>query len=93
MFSTQNQYVKSNTIFNICFTCFSPASCRAVTRSSLEREVRVSNLGTVKLDTVLPMARHRYDISSKGAVLPGGNDAEPQTRYTLRRTTASIMKG
>ena len=40
------------------------------------------------------MARHRCDISSKGAVLPGRNDAEmgPPTCYTLRRITASIMK-
>ena len=48
----------------------------AVTRSSLEREVWGSNLGPVKSDTVLPTARHRCDISSKGAVLPGRNDAE-----------------
>ena len=49
---------------------------RALTRSSLEREVRSSHLGPVKLNTVLPMARHRCDISSKGAALPGRNDAE-----------------
>ena len=49
---------------------------RAVTRSSPEREVRGSNLGPVKSDTVLPTARHRCDISLKGAVLPGRNDAE-----------------
>ena len=49
---------------------------RAVMRSSLEREVRGSNLGPVKSDTVLPTARHRCNISSKGAVLPGRNDAE-----------------
>ena len=49
---------------------------RAVTRSSLEREVRGSNLGPVKSDTMLPTARHRCNISSKGAVLPGRNDAE-----------------
>ena len=49
---------------------------RAVTRSSLEREVGGSNLGPVKSDIVLPTARHRCDISSKGAVLPGRNDAE-----------------
>ena len=47
-----------------------------LTRSSLEREVSGSNLGPVKLDTVLPTARHRCEISSKGAVLPGRNDAE-----------------
>ena len=49
---------------------------QAVTRSSLEREVRGSNLGPVKSYTVLPTARHRCNISSKGAVLPGRNDAE-----------------
>ena len=32
---------------------------QAVTRSSLKREVRSSNLGPVKSDTVLPTARHR----------------------------------
>ena len=37
---------------------------------------RGSNLGPVKSDTVLPTARHRCNISSKGAVLPGRNDAE-----------------
>ena len=31
---------------------------------------------SIKSDTVLPAARHRCDISSKGAVLPGRNDAE-----------------
>ena len=30
----------------------------------------------VKSDTVLPKARHRCDISSKGAVLPRRNDTE-----------------
>ena len=49
---------------------------QAVTRSSLEREVWDSNLGPVKSDTVLPMARHRCDISSNGAVFPGRNDAK-----------------
>ena len=47
-----------------------------LTRSSLEREVWGSNLGPVKSDTELPTVRHRCDISSKGAVLPGHNDAE-----------------
>ena len=45
-------------------------------RSSLEWEIRGSNLGPVKSDTVLPTARHRCDISSKEAVFPGCNDAE-----------------
>ena len=44
--------------------------------SSLERLGRGSNLRPVKSDTVLPTARHHCDISSKGAVLPGRNDAE-----------------
>ena len=48
----------------------------AVTRSSLERQVRGSNLRPVKLDTVLPTVCYRSDTSSKGAVLPGRNDAE-----------------
>ena len=49
---------------------------------------------TVKSDTVLPTACHRCNASSKGVVLPGRNDAEmgPQTRYTLRRNTARIIK-
>ena len=67
---------------------------RAVTWSSLEREVLGSNLGPVKSDTVLPTARHYCNISSKGAVLPGRNDAEMARPacYTLPRITASIMK-
>ena len=71
--------------------CYWPVG-RAATRSSLLWEVRDLNLGPVKSDTVLPTARHRCNISSKGVVLLGRNDAEmgPQTRYTLRRTTASI---
>ena len=44
---------------------------RAVTPSLLKREIRGSNLEQVKSDAVLPTARHRYDISSKGALLPG----------------------
>ena len=44
--------------------------------SSLEREVQGSNRGPVKLDTVLPTARHCGDIPSKEAVLPGCSDAE-----------------
>ena len=48
---------------------------QAVTRSSLERGVLGSNLGPIKLDTVLSKARHCCNISSKGAVLPMRNDA------------------
>ena len=49
----------------------------------------------VKPNTVLPAARHRCDILSKEVVYP--TDAmtrrwAPQTRYTRRRNTASIMK-
>ena len=43
---------------------------RAVMRSCLEREVRGSNLGLFKSDTMLPTTRLRCNISSKGAVLP-----------------------
>ena len=49
---------------------------RTVTCSSLELEVLGSNLEAVKSATVLPTARHRYDISRKGAMLPGRNAAE-----------------
>ena len=45
-------------------------------RSSLEPEVRGSNLRPVKSDTVLPTAHHHSDISSKDAVLPEGNDTK-----------------
>ena len=38
--------------------------------------IRGFNLGPVKLDTVLPTARHRCGISSNEAVLRGHNDAE-----------------
>ena len=43
----------------------------------------------------MPTARHRCDISSKEAVLPVGvmtRKWAPQTRYTHRCDTASIMK-
>ena len=49
---------------------------RAVTRSSLGREVWDSNLGLVKSDAVLPTFRLRFDISLEETVLPGRNDAE-----------------
>ena len=65
------------------------------TRSSQELEVRGSNLGSVKLDSVLPTARHRCDISSKEAVLPAGTMTRrraSQTRYTLWCNTARIME-
>ena len=41
------------------------------------------------------MDRHCCDISLKGAAVPAGAMMRrwaPQTRYTLRRNTASIMK-
>ena len=69
--------------------------CRVVTCLSLEREVWDSNLGPVKSDTMLPTARHRCEISSKGAMLSTGamtQKGAPPTRYTLRPITASIMK-
>ena len=49
-----------------------------------------SNLRLVKLNKVFSMACHRREISSNETVLPARSD--PQTRYTLRRNTASIMK-
>ena len=46
-------------------------------------------VGAVKSDTVLLTVRHRCNISSKGAVLPGHNHAEMglQTRYMLWHNT------
>ena len=44
-------------------------------RGRVRCAVAISSL-RFKSDTVLPTARHRCDISSKGAVLPGRNDAE-----------------
>ena len=61
-----------------------------VTRSSistLERRVCGSNLGQVKSDAVLPTTRQRCDISSKGAVLPGRNDAEMGPANSLHVST------
>ena len=53
-----------------------PPVDRAVTRLFLEREVRGSNRGSVESDKVLLTVHHRCDIYSKGAVLPGRNNAE-----------------
>ena len=44
----------------------------AVTRRSLDREFEVQILGLVEMGRVLATARHRSDISSKGALLPAG---------------------
>ena len=67
---------------------------RLVTRSSLERVVRISYLGLVKSDTGLPTTRHDCNISSKGAFLPSAMTQRwaPQTRYKLGRNTGSIIK-
>ena len=43
-------------------------------RSSLEREAWSSNLWLVKSNAVLSMDRHRCDVSSKEAVMPGCNN-------------------
>ena len=64
---------------------------RALTNSSLEREVRGSNLGPVKSDAVLPTARYHCEISSKGAVLPRCNDVEMGPANSLH-ASASVMK-
>ena len=73
--STVCSGIERQTLRTSCKTKFVPVG-RAVTRSSLEREVKGSDLGPVKSDTVLPTARHRCDISSKGAVSLGRNDAD-----------------
>ena len=64
---------------------------RAGTRSSLVPEVWGSNLGPVKLHTVLPTARHRWDISSKGAVLPGRNDADVGSATSLHALAKDLI--
>ena len=56
---------------------------RTETRSTLEREVRGSNLAPVKSDSVLPKVCHRRDISSKEAVLLRRNDAEIGSQNSL----------
>ena len=70
------QLKSSNKVLRFIGRCDKPTEIelssfagRAVTRSYLEREVRGLNLGPVKSDTLLPTARRRYDIFSKGAVL------------------------
>ena len=67
---------------------------RAVMRPSMQRKIWGSNIGLVKLDSVLPMALYGCNVSLKRAVLPGRSDAgwAQQTCYTLRRNTASEMK-
>ena len=53
------------------------------------------NLLPIKSDSVLPTVRLRCDISLKGAVLPTGamlRKWAPQTRCTLLRNTANIIK-
>ena len=70
---------------------------RAVTRSSLEREVRGTTLGHVKSDAVLPTACHRSKIVSKAVLPPCCHGAMTrrwarQTCYTLWRNTTSRMK-
>ena len=79
MFSNENEYDvflhKLNSLYPsvrfIFETKIKPEVGRAVTRSSLEWDVGGSNLRPVKSNTVLPTTRHRCDISSKEAVLPG----------------------
>ena len=43
----------------------------------------MSNLKSVKSDTVLPTARHCCDVSFKGSMLPGQNDAEMSRSNSL----------
>ena len=64
---------------------------RAVTRSSLKREVWGSNLGPVKLDAVLPMARHCCNISKK-AVLQRRIDAVIPTNSLHTSTCVNAFR-
>ena len=54
---------------------------------------RLGYIGLVKSDTLLPKARHRCNISLKGAMLHEHNDVKmgQQTRYTFRRNAANIF--
>ena len=68
--------------------------------SWLSRRAFVSGAGGLRFKSrtgqigVLQTARHHYNISLKGAVLPGAMMRRwaPQTRYTLERDTASITE-
>ena len=65
-------------------------------RSSVELEVWGSNLGSVELDTVLPVACHRCNHSLKGALFPAGPMMQRWallTPYARRCDRASIVKG
>ena len=61
----------------------------AVTCLPMKREVRGWNLGTIKSDTVLPTARHRWAELHAGAMT---RSWAPPIRYVLRRNTASVTK-
>ena len=65
---------------------------RAVTRLSLEWGGLRFKSQAGQIGKMLPTVRRRCNISLKGTALPRSNDAEmgPQTRYTIRRNTASI---
>ena len=84
--------MKNESIFFIVYQCncyfaddwqYRPVA-RKETRTPLEREVWGSNLGPFKSDTVLPTASYRWDISSKGAVLPWRKDAEMDPANSLQ---------
>ena len=64
---------------------------RAISRSSLEREVWGLDFGLVKLDTAFPTTRHRR--KTKLCYLSAMTRRwAPPTRYTHWRRTVSIMK-
>ena len=71
-------------------------AARAVTRSSLERNVWGSNLGPIKSTQFYQRLAIAANFFSKRAVLLGSKNlrrwAPPQIPYTLRRNTASITK-
>ena len=54
-----------------------------ITENYIYTVLYVQNLWPVKSHTVLPMARHPCDMSSKEAVLPGHNDAEIAPVHSL----------
>ena len=61
-----------------------------IARSSLEREVRRLNLGPVKLDALLPTARHAATFIQKKLCCLGAAMSQrwvPLICYTLRRNS------
>ena len=73
---SSNQYENTSIKLSLNLSTICRPVGRAVMHLFVEREVRGSNLGRVKSETVLAMARRRCNVSSKETVLPRHNDVE-----------------